>query len=74
MSALCKPCLRRGVITELAASWQQSGRFECEDCAEAVARKHKWTIVPLHKQGYSAFSRESARDVVKQLNPKRGSL
>lgn len=74
MSALCKPCLRRGVITELTASWQQSGRHECEDCAEAVARKRKFTVVSLHKQGYSAFSREAARDVVRQLNPKRGSL
>lgn len=74
MSALCKPCLRRGVITELPMAWQQSGRFECEDCAETVARKHKWTVVSLHKQGYSAFSRESAREVVKQLNPKRGGL
>jgi superfamily II helicase len=74
MSKLCRPCLKQGVITELSAAWQQSGRFECEDCAETVARKHKWTVVAFHKQGYMAFSREAAPSIVKQLNPKRGGL
>jgi hypothetical protein len=72
--ANCKPCLRRGVITELPVHWHQVGRFECEDCAETIARKHKHTIVPLHKQGYMAFSTEAAPHIVKQLNPKRGGL
>jgi hypothetical protein len=74
MAMNCIPCLRRGVITELPAQWQQSGRRECSDCAETVARKRKHTIVPLHKQGYMAFSREAAPHIVKQLNPKRGGL
>lgn len=65
----CKSCLRRGVVTPPMA-----GRLECEDCAEAIARKRKHTIVPLHKQGYMAFSAESAPSIVKQLNPKRGGL
>lgn len=69
MSIKCQPCLRRGVISP-----PMTGRFECEDCAEAMARKRKHTIVPLHKQGYMAFSAEAAVDVVKQLNPKRGGL
>lgn len=74
MSKLCRLCLKRGIVTEVSAAWQLSGRFECEDCAETVARKHKHTIVALHKQGYMAFSREAAPDIVKQLNPKRGGL
>lgn len=53
---------------------------DCEDChayklhmaeREAKARKRKFCVVPMHKQGYMGFSAEAARDVVKQLNPKR---
>ena len=74
MTMKCKPCLRRGVITELSAAWQQSGRFECEDCAEAIARKHKFTVVAPHKQGYMVFSREAAPSIVKHLNKSKGDL
>jgi hypothetical protein len=38
---------------------------------EAKARERRFCVVPMHKQGYMAFSVEAARDVVKQLNPKR---
>lgn len=56
------------------------GCGDCEDChayklhmaeRDTRARQVKHTIVPMHKQGYMAFSVEAARDVVKQLNPKR---
>jgi hypothetical protein len=74
MSKLCRPCLKQGVITEVPAARLSRGAYDCEDCAETVARKHKHTIVPLHKQGYMAFSAEAAPHIVKQLNPKRGGL
>ena len=41
-----------------------------EDAAKKVAAKHH-TILPLHKQGYMAFTGADAREVAKQINPKR---
>lgn len=47
------------------------GYQSCLQCGEAVARQHKHTVIPLHKQGYMAFTGRDALDVVKQINPKR---
>jgi hypothetical protein len=43
-------------------------------CGEALAKKvaaKQHTILPLHKQGYMAFTGADAREMAKQINPKR---
>lgn len=49
------------------------GYNTCLTCGEQAAKtqRNRYTIVPMHKQGYMAFSGQDARDVVKQINPKR---
>jgi hypothetical protein len=50
------------------------GYNTCLNCGELDARevrKTRYTVVPMHKQGYMAFSGADAREVVKQINPKR---
>ena len=50
------------------------GYTTCLYCGEQQAlqdRKTKYTVIPLHKQGYMAFSGADALAVVKQINPKR---
>jgi hypothetical protein len=47
------------------------GYHTCLTCGELAARRKKHTVIPLHKQGYMAFSGADARAVVKQINPKR---
>jgi hypothetical protein len=64
----CRPCISRGVITEVAASRQRridGGQFLCEDCAETVARKRKWTIGQMHKSNAIVITDMS---LLKQLN------
>jgi transposase len=50
------------------------GYYLCMQCGETAAKhiaaKHH-TILPLHKQGYMAFTGADAREVAKQINPKR---
>tara|TARA_R110002072_G_scaffold176640_1_gene332493 strand:+ start:365 stop:607 length:243 start_codon:yes stop_codon:yes gene_type:complete len=50
------------------------GYHTCLQCGEAMAKniaaKHH-TILPLHKQGYMAFTGSDAREMAKQINPKR---
>ena len=49
------------------------GYYLCMQCGETAAKhiaaKHH-TILPLHKQGYMAFTGADAREVAKQINPK----
>ena len=50
------------------------GYHTCMQCGEAMAKKiaaKHHTILPLHKQGYMAFTGADAREVAKQINPKR---
>jgi hypothetical protein len=47
------------------------GYHTCLTCGEATARQRKHTVIPLHKQGYMAFSGADALAVIKQINPKR---
>ena len=47
------------------------GYNTCLQCGENAARQRKHTVIPLHKQGYAAYSGEDALVVIKQLNPKR---
>jgi len=47
------------------------GYLTCLACGELAARRKKHTVIPLHKQGYMAFSGADARAVVKQINPKQ---
>ena len=68
----CRPCLSRGVITEVAASRQRrndGGQFLCEDCAETVARKRKFTVLPMHKSNYQV---PANRDELIGFNNKGG--
>jgi hypothetical protein len=51
----------------------QLGYNTCLLCGELVARRRKHTVIPLHKQGYAAYSGEDALAVIKQLNPKRST-
>jgi hypothetical protein len=47
------------------------GYLTCLTCGEQAARRKKHTVIPLHKQGYMAFSGADALAVVKQINPRR---
>jgi hypothetical protein len=47
------------------------GYTTCLTCGEATARQRKHTVIPLHKQGYMAFSGADALAVIKQINPKQ---
>lgn len=49
------------------------GYTTCLYCGEqqALQDRTKYTVIPLHKQGYMAFSGADALAVVKQINPKR---
>ena len=47
------------------------GYTTCLTCGEQAARRKKHTVIPLHKQGYMAFSGADALAVVKQINPRR---
>jgi hypothetical protein len=47
------------------------GYTTCLTCGEQQARQRKHTVIPLHKQGYMAFSGDDALDAVKQINPRR---
>ena len=47
------------------------GYLTCLTCGEQAARRKKHTVIPLHKQGYMAFSGADALDAVKQINPRR---
>jgi hypothetical protein len=46
----------------------------CMQCGELLAKQvaaKQHTILPLHKQGYMAFTGSDAREMAKQINPKR---
>lgn len=45
--------------------------LECGDTEARALRATRYTIVPMHKQGYMAFSGSDAAAMVKQINPKR---
>jgi hypothetical protein len=45
--------------------------LECGDTEARALRATRYTIVPMHKQGYMAFSGADAVAMVKQINPKR---
>ena len=50
------------------------GYQTCMQCGDALAKRiaaKQHTILPLHKQGYMAFTGTDAREVAKQINPKR---
>jgi len=50
------------------------GYTTCMPCGELLAKKiaaTQHTILPLHKQGYMAFTGSDAREMAKQINPKR---
>ena len=47
------------------------GYLTCLTCGEQAARRKKHTVIPLHTQGYMAFSGADALAVVKQINPRR---
>jgi hypothetical protein len=47
------------------------GYLTCLTCGELAARRKKHTVIPLHKQGYMAFSGADALAVIKQINPKQ---
>jgi hypothetical protein len=49
------------------------GYNTCLQCGEQHARLRKHTVIPLHKQGYAAYSGEDALAVIRQLNPKRST-
>jgi hypothetical protein len=49
------------------------GYTTCLQCGEQHARQRKHTVIPLHKQGYAAYSGEDALAVIRQLNPKRST-
>jgi len=49
------------------------GYTTCLTCGEQHARLRKHTVIPLHKQGYAAYSGEDALAVIRQLNPKRST-
>jgi hypothetical protein len=64
----CKPCKSRGIFTEVSAPRQRrvdGGQYLCDDCAEIVARKHKWTIGQFHKSNAMVITDMS---LLKQLN------
>jgi len=64
----CKPCKSRGIFTEVSAPRQRrvdGGQYLCDDCAEIVARKHKWTINQFHKSNAIVNTDMS---LLKQLN------
>jgi len=49
------------------------GYSTCMECGELAAKQYatkQHTILPLHKQGYMAFTGDDARTVAKQINPK----
>ena len=50
------------------------GYATCMPCGELLAKDiaaKQHTILPLHKQGYMAFTGSDAREMAKQINPKR---
>ena len=49
---LCKVCISKGVMTEVPAPRQSRGAIDCDDCAEAMARKRRHTVLPMHKSNY----------------------
>jgi hypothetical protein len=65
----CKPCLSRGVFTEVPAPRQSRGATDCEDCAESVARRRKFTVLPMHKSNYQV---PANRDELIGFNNKGG--
>ena len=68
----CKPCLSRGVFTEVPASRlsrDDGGQFLCSGCAEAVARRRKFTVLPMHKSNYQV---PANRDELIGFNNKGG--
>lgn len=62
-------CATCGLLYLLAR--HELGYDTCTTCGELEARRVRHTVVPLNKSGYMAYSAESARTIVKQLNPKR---
>jgi hypothetical protein len=62
-------CAGCGMLFPLARA--ELGYQTCTTCGELEARKRRHTVVPINKSGYMAYSPETARTIVKQLNPKR---
>ena len=70
----CRACVTKGMYTPVDPRRVMAGFGTCLPCGKIEALEVKHTIVPGHKQGYMAYSREAARDIVKKLNPKRVGL
>lgn len=68
------PCANPDCDVLFAKARADLGYATCLSCGEHNAKqfatKHH-TILPLHKQGYMAFTGNDAREVAKQINPKR---
>lgn len=68
------PCANPECDVLFAQARADLGYVTCMQCGDALAKtiaaKHH-TILPLHKQGYMAFTGSDAREMAKQINPKR---
>jgi len=62
-------CHYCGLLYPIARA--ELGYDTCKTCGELEARKVRHTVVPINKSGYMAYSPAAAKEVVKQLNPKR---
>ena len=68
------PCANPECDVLFDAKRAELGYHLCMQCGEAAAKQvaaKQHTILPLHKQGYMAFTGSDARDMAKQINPKR---
>lgn len=67
------PCANPDCDVLFAQARADLGYSTCLLCGELAAKKYaskQHTILPLHKQGYMAFTGSDARAVAKQINPK----
>jgi hypothetical protein len=68
------PCANADCDVLFDARRSELGYYLCMKCGEDAAKKvaaKQHTILPLHKQGYMAFTGSDAREMAKQINPKR---
>ncbi len=68
------PCANPDCDVLFDARRAELGYCLCMQCGELLAKQvaaKQHTILPLHKQGYMAFTGSDAREMAKQINPKR---
>ena len=68
------PCANPDCDVLFDARRANLGYHLCMQCGEDAAKQvsaTQHTILPLHKQGYMAFTGSDAREMAKQINPKR---